>query len=290
MRATVVTAAGLDLTVLVATFRPAGITEAWVLGNDGGDRMLFDPAPDLVICVLDPGGPERADGSPLGFTNLDVMIRAGQAAERGVPTLIIAPPPLMLSAPVAGADVAYCPLDREHALADHVWAFVQSAQPGEHREAAGPARLVEPRPVEAELHLLEALYPHRKFHQGIEYLVANLLREAGAALPSTGPGVDLAFIASEDSPGVMLMEIKAGELSEPKLSAAETRLQEYVRSSRAKLGVLVYHDLAHRDLPARQPIESVVRISLTDLIEQLGTRRLPDVIAAAVARSGLVAL
>jgi hypothetical protein len=290
MRGTVVTAAGLDLTVLVGTFGAAGITDAWVLTNDAGDRLLFDPEPDLLVCVLDPNAAERTDPSPPGFTNLDVMIRAGQAAGRGVPTLIIAPPPLVLSAPIAGTDVVYCPLDRASALEDHVWAFTQSAQPREHRNVAQSTRLVVPHRYEAELHRLQERYPNQGFERAVERLVADLLREAGAALPGIDGGVDLAFIASEDSPGIMLMQVAAGKLSHTGLNRAEEQLEKYVHVSRAKLGVLVYYDVDQKPLPARQPREAVVRIPLERLIEQLGARKLPDVIAAAVAQRGSVAL
>lgn len=292
MRATVVSAAGLDLTALTGTFGSAGITEAWVLGNDAGDRMLFDPMPDLLICVLDPRITERVDPSPQGFTNLDVMIRAGQAAERGVPTLIIAPPPLSLSALVASATVAYCPLDREQALADHVWAFAQTAQPGERREIADSSRLVAPQRFEDDLRSLNARFPERPFYEGVERLVVDLLREAGAALPSTWPGGDLAFIASKDAPGVMLIEVKAGRLTERVLSAAAEELQQHVNSSRAKLGVLVYYDVEHKHPrpPARPLPESVIRISLEQLIRDLSERKLPEVIGAAVTEQGSVTL
>lgn len=290
MRATVVTAAGLDLTVLIETFKSADITEAWVLANDAGDRLLFDPAPNLLICVLDSGDLERDDPSPQGFTNLDVMIRAGQAVGRGLPTLVIAPPPLILSSPIAGMDVAYCPLDNLKALADHVWAFAQSARSDASVDATGSARLVDPEPFRAQLHLLDELYPGLEFQQGVERLVANLLREAGAALPEVDRGIDLAFIASKDSPGVMLMEIKAGKLDVSGLSAAEARLESLVRSNRAKLGVLVYHDLNHKPFLAYMVHDSVLRFSLEDLIDQLGAKRLPDVIATAVAQRGVVVL
>ena len=133
MRATVVAAAGLDLTELIDAIGAAGVADAWVVGNDAGDRLMYDPMPDLIVCALDPAAADRIDPSPRGFTNLDVMVRAGQAAGRGLPTLIIAPPPLILSAPIPGTDLAYCPLDQGGALRDHVWAFVQSAQPLEQR-------------------------------------------------------------------------------------------------------------------------------------------------------------
>ena len=291
MRATVVTAAGLNLTVLVGTFGPAGITEAWVLSNDAGDRLLFDPAPDLIICVLDLNAAERTDPSPPGFTNLDVMIRAGQAAGRGVPTLIVAPPPLALSSPVADTDVVYCPLDRGDVLGVHVSAFVHGAQARARSEVVGSSRLISPQPFEAELRDLGSLYPEPRFHLGVEQLVAKLLREAGAIVPNAADvGADLAFFASADSPGVMLMEIKAGRLTEPVLSTAEAQLQDHVRSSSSKLGVLVYYDLEHKHLPSPQPREAVVRIPLEDLIEQLGMHELPYVIAATVAQRGSVSL
>jgi len=171
MHATVVTAAGLNLKPLFETFRGAGITDAWVLGNDAGDRMMFDPQPDLVICVLDPDITARTDPSPGGFTNLDVMIRAGQAAGRGVPTLIIAPPPLDLSSPVTSAVVAECSLDKPETLADYVSAFAARISKAQPIVSTSPQGRIDAASYIGRL----ARIPVAQFGEGVVALVADLL-------------------------------------------------------------------------------------------------------------------
>ena len=291
MHATVVTAGGLDLTILLDTLKGTGISEAWVLGNAAGDRFMFDdPRPDLIIGVLDPGNVERTDPSPNGFTNLDVMMRAGQSAGRGVPTLIIAPPPLHIAAPIPGTVVAHCPLDQREALTDHVWAFASTIRATEEPSApekATPGQRIDPT---AFLHRLEDIPGSGgEFYLGVEALVAELLQESGAALLKPPPRTDLAIIPSEDSSAVMLIEVKAGELTEDRLIAAEVRLQARVEASRAQLGLLIYHDRNGRSFPDRYMTgAAVVRLRLKDLIEQLSTRSLPNVIALAVAQRGSV--
>ncbi|WP_269855170.1 hypothetical protein [Streptomyces sp. RPT161] len=293
MHATVVAASGMDLRILLDTLKGTGVSDAWVLGNAAGDRFMFDePRPDLIICVLDPENIERTDPSPKGFTNLDVMMRAGQSAGRGLPTLIIAPPPLHVASPVAGTVVAHCPLDQREALADHVWAFASTVRATE--EPSAPEKVALERRIDPTsfLRRLEGI-PREStggFYLGVESLVAKLFQEAGAALLKPPPQTDLAFIPSEDSSAVMLIEVKAGKLTEDQLVAAEVRLQGRVDASRAQLGVLIYYDLKGRGFPARYTTgAAVVRLRLEDLIEQLGTRSLPEVIAFAVAQRGSVA-
>lgn len=293
MHATVVTAGGLDLRTLFDTFKGAGITDAWVLGNAAGDSLMSDDSqPDLVICVLSPDDAERVDPSPKGFTNLDVMMRAGQSAGRGLPTLIIVPPPLLVPSPISGTVVARCPLDEREALADHVWAFVSTTRAAKQSVATpspAPGRRVD---SGLFLHRLEHLAygPGPDFSLGVESLSAELLQAAGAGFRESPPRVDLAFIPSADSAAVMLVEVKAGKLTEDRLIAAEVRLQERVETTRAQLGVLVYHDAMGREFPARYATGvAVVRLSLRELIAQLSTQNLPDVIASAVAHRGAVA-
>lgn len=78
-------------------------------------------------------------------------------------------------------------------------------------------------------------------------------------------------------------------MSRSDLRSGEAQLDRHVREARARLGVLVYHDIEHKQLPAGPPGSLVIRIPLTDLIAQLGTRKLADVIAAAAAHGGPVA-
>lgn len=103
------------------------------------------------------------------------------------------------------------------------------------------------------------LHPDTAFHFGLEHLVANLLRAADAV---------------------------AGRLSGSDLRSGEAQLERYVCEARAKLGVLVYHDVEHKHLPVGPPGSIVIRILLIDLIAQFGTRNLAAVIAAAAVHGG----
>jgi hypothetical protein len=96
MRALVLSAAGLHLQTLIDTFGSVGIENAWVVSNNAGDAVGQDPAPDLVIAVLDPSEAGRSAGTPIGpgtsqFANIDVAIRVGMAIAQGLPTLWSAP-------------------------------------------------------------------------------------------------------------------------------------------------------------------------------------------------------
>src|SRR5258708_35368258 len=65
MRALAPSAAGLNLQTLIGTFGSVGIDNAWVISSSAGDSIAQDPAPDLVVAVLDPAGAAQASGSPV---------------------------------------------------------------------------------------------------------------------------------------------------------------------------------------------------------------------------------
>lgn len=288
MRAVIVAAVGFSMEPLIDSLRDSGITEAWVLRSEAGDSQLFDPMPDLTICVLDADQADRMDPSPSGFTNLDVMMRAGQAAGRGIPTLIIAPPPLVVSASVAPATVTRCRLDQPEALADSIWAFAARAKIGHHE---APVSESKPNQISAASYLsrLARIAP-ANIHDEVGQLIAELLSEAGAALTRAAAPIDLAFIPSEESAALVLLEIKTGVFNAASLTRAEAELSRQVETSQAQLGVLLYYDVVGEPHFSYPETGRVVRIRLEDLIKQLGYRSLTEILNAAVVERGSVAL
>lgn len=288
MRASVVAAGGPDLRVLFKALEDIGTRDWWVLRSAIGDRFMFDPVPDFVVGVLSPTQFERTDPAPEGLTNLDVMLRVGRAVERGLPTLIIAPPPLIINSPVQGATVAHCPLDVEDVLQNHLWAFMTTvSSTSQVHESLGEATRIDPTPfLRAISSINESL---SGYGAQVESLVGQVLQQAGAALVENqqrgtlGDRVDFAFVPSADSSGVVLVEAKAGRLSEKRLADAENQLQHYVLSRRAQLGIVVYHDTSDRLYPAPHATPMIVRFSLRELVEKLAVDSLPKVIAAAIA-------
>jgi hypothetical protein len=85
-------------------------------------------------------------------------------------------------------------------------------------------------------------------------------------------------LASRLSDDVVLIEVKAGRLTERRLHDAELRLQEAVANRRSRLGLLVYHDADGRQFPPQQTTPLVVRIALQDLAERLGKQPFLDVL------------
>lgn len=105
----------------------------------------------------------------------------------------------------------------------------------------------------------------------VERLVASLLSQAGAELvenPERGrpdSQIDLAFLPARGAAEVILVEVKAGRLTEELLNAAETQLQRYVLERQASLGLLLYHDFDERNLPSAHTTPMVIRMSVRQL-------------------------
>jgi hypothetical protein len=98
-------------------------------------------------------------------------------------------------------------------------------------------------------------------------------------------GFDMAVLASRLSDDVVLVEVKAGSLSEQRVHDAELRLQEAVTNRRSRLGLLVYHDADGRRFPPRQTAPLVVRIALQDLVERLGQQSFIELLTEEMAKA-----
>ncbi len=290
MRALVLSAAGLNLQTLIGTFGSVGIEDAWVISNNAGDTVVQDPAPDLVIGVLDPSQAPRALKTPAGpgasqFANIDVAIQAGIAAGQGLPVLLVVPPQLPRPADTLGLVVAPCPLDDFDTLRLHLWAFVSTMPSRAALEASRASD--EPVAFDATA-VLKQLYAINGDDSSaslqVERLIAAVLSRVGAEFVENPEHaepdgrVDLAVLPSRSSTEILLIEVKAGRLSEERLSGAERQLQSYVIERHANLGLVLYHDFADNHWPSPRTIPLVIRMSARELIAGLVTNSLPQLI------------
>ena len=285
MRASVATAGGAGLGVLFDVLGELGVSDIWVLGNPIGDRYLFDPSPDMVIGVLNPRPEERNEEPSKGLTNLDVMLRIGRAAERGVPAIVIVPPPLAIPSPAESVVFAPCPVDHHSALSTHLWAFTATfgSKNRPSKELGHEPPHVDSARILSELQRSASISGRR-----FEEIVTSILRQAGAASVENeryepDRGIDIVFTPSDDSPGVILVQAKYGQLDERRLRDAEQKLQGYVIDRKAGLGLVLYHDSLGRQFPQRQTVPLIVRLSVEELVKQLATRSLTQVLSDATA-------
>jgi hypothetical protein len=295
VRALVLSATGLNLQVLVDAAGDVGVENAWVITSNAGDWIVREPPPDLVIAVLDPDRSAQAKGSgPAGpeaspFTNLDVAIRAGRAVGQGHPVLVIAPPPLPRPADLAGVVVASCPLDNFDVLRLHLWAFV-STLPGrahlEIAETATPPKTFDATGILDELYRIDVTSNSASLQ--VEQLIASLLSQVGAELVENPEcnrpdgRVDLAVLPSRNSGDILLVEVKAGRLTEASLAKAEVQLQSYVLARHASLGLVLYHDFKGKHFPSLRTVPLIIRMSVRELISGLATNTFPQLISGVV--------
>lgn len=287
VRASVVSAGGERLGALLDVLGELGVGNIWVLSNSVGDRYFFDPFPDMAIGVLNPESAECAGDPPEGLSNLDVMLRIGRAAERGVPAIVIVPPPLAMPAPADGVAFAPCPVGHQSALWTHLWAFTATLR--SHQDSPPLKADRERTPVDSAGILSEFERSKNISAPRFGEIVSSVLRQAGAA--SVGPeryeadrGVDIVFAPSPDSSSVILVEARTGQLDELRLREAEQRLQNYVIERHAGLGLVIYHDSHGRQFPSRRPTPLIARLSIEELVGKLETRSLTQVISDATVR------
>lgn len=287
MRASVVSARGEGLGALLDVLDELGVSDIRVLSNSIGDRYLFNPFPDMAIGVLNPESLE-GPGQPLGgLSNLDVMLRIGRAAERGVPTIVIVPPPLAMPSPADGVAFAQCPVGHQPALWTHLWAFTATLGSRKDSQPLEPDR--EGTPVDSAGILSEFERSKSISAPRFGEIVSSVLRQAGAA--SVGQeryeadrGVDIVFAPSADASSVILVEARTGQLDELRLREAEQRLQNYVIERQAGLGLVIYHDSRGRQFPSRRSTPLIARLSIEELVGKLESRSLTQVISDAAVR------
>jgi uncharacterized protein YjbI with pentapeptide repeats len=145
---------------------------------------------------------------------------------------------------------------------------------------------------------LETLKGTENYGIAFEKLIIQLLTEAGATLAEkdhtqghslgnySDSVVDFAFIPSDESSNIVLVECKSGRLSEQRLAEAELQLEHLVRERRANLGLVVYNDLEDRQFSAdRHSAGRTQIISAIDLLHRLRLTALSQVISDAITHS-----
>ncbi|WP_369221535.1 hypothetical protein AB5J52_06775 [Streptomyces sp. R39] len=286
MRASIVIAGQTEVQHLTRVLRGLDVDDVWVLHNDLGDRYILDPVPDFVVGVL--SDDDLSGGtSPKPFSNNDVALRVGLAAGRGVPALVIAPPPIQAASPDPLITVVACEVDAHQALTDHIWAFTTTLDlPSNPAPELPERRLKNPDHYLSELDRLDGRGGVTALQ--FERLVGQILMEAGAAVveaESQGQAdqrVDIAFMPSGGSQDIVLVELKSGRLTEKRLRDAEEQLQSFVIERRAKYGMVVYHDVEGRPLSSRRTTPLIFRMSARELIQRLAAEPLPKVLNDAV--------
>ncbi len=232
-------------------------------------------ASDLVVFVF-------------GTYDLTFAYQLGVSDALGRPVLIVAEPHLSL--PIALQRYMHVRADLGNAdlLGATIRRFVDEVRKG--------VRL-RPRKQASAKHAGPPGGPHDAWHQirvarttateiEVHDLVKQLLETAGGFVEShrtaSDRGVDFALWSdSSDSvlPHPILIEVKAGRLTEGELVDAETRLGAAVERSGASSGLLLYLDRAGRDL-GHTPVSrsAVSRIELEEFARELATASLTTVL------------
>ncbi|MER5697876.1 hypothetical protein ACWDBO_37280 [Streptomyces mirabilis] len=303
MRASLIAARGQDLDVLVDLLADRDVHDLWVIKNVAGDGLIFDPAPDIVVGALDAQDASGSVSSQEGFNNFDVLLRLGQAVSRGIPSLLIVPPPLKPPNWIRGLSVALCAPDNRPALEDHIWALTANISRRSERKDTSDKFT----PVDVSRYLSKLQEVERTYHESLpfgvgpprvgqayaefEHLISELLVAAGAALAERPESArrddyaDFAFIPSGGSSVVVLAECKLVSRKR-RLHDDEAILRQKVSATHSQLGLLIYHSIDGTEpTPSRYPTALVERISAKDLIERLGGSPLPKVISDAVAQA-----
>ena len=288
MRATVVTASGLDLRTLIDVLRRVGIQDVSVFANAIGDSSLFEPLPDFVVGVLSPD----ASDPQQGLTNLDVMLRIGRSAEHKIPTLLIVPPPLLALSPTVDVRIAYCPTDNDEALTTHISAIAATAG------SPGGNRTPEEAPTPAKAGMTEVInfLATRPDLSVVEF--ENLIRDiltsdpgsrAIVSQPSNDDdlGIDVLVSPAGAPNSVVLVQAKREYVDPQRLARSEIQLHNRVLESHASVGLLIFYDREGPEIQAHlarfTPL--VVSVSLKSLAEELLTQDLLQVLIKATAEA-----
>ncbi len=121
----------------------------------------------------------------------------------------------------------------------------------------------------------------------VEELAQDLLRSVSATVAAQpraerDKGVDFAVLDDDLSAsvgGTLLVEVKAGNLSQDRLKTAEAHLLRALHEAGARLGLLLYLDAEGRRFPQRAwEIPNVLRFDLEDLAVALLDRPLASIV------------
>lgn len=278
---------GLDLSVLRAVLTDHAVRIDPTSDVGAGVALAgVSLAPyDFAVAVI-PADYERHEASLSA-----IYIEIGVAVSRGLPLIVIAGTTIPASPALAGAAaVVMTELGNEQALRLHLGVFVRQMQaaPRADQPASLPA---SPAPSLAAAYLmrLQAVRESPWDLRGAEFerLVGDLLREAGAQAEERPPweadrGADIAaFIPGEEQRlGAVVIQVKSGTLTSHALRATQHELSSYVLHAGARLGLLVYDQIAPGASKV-PPAPQVFSLGIDQLLAELETKPLSTVLTQA---------
>jgi hypothetical protein len=278
---------GLDLSVLraVLTDHAVRIDPTSDIGAGVALASVSLAPYDFAVAVI-PADHQRHEASLPA-----IYIEIGVAVARGLPLIVIAGTAIPASPALAGAAaIVMTELGNEQALRLHLGVFVRQMQTAPRADQ--PARLpASPAPSLPATYLirLQAVRESPGGLSGAEFerLVGDLLREAGAQAEERPPwepdgGADIAaFIPGEEQRlGAVVIQVKSGTLTSHALRATQHKLSTYVLQAGARLGLLLYDQIAPGASKV-PPAPQVFSLGIDQLLAELETKPLSTVLTQA---------
>lgn len=278
---------GLDLSVLRTVLTDHAVDV--VATSDVGAGVALAGVPmgpyDFAVAVI-PADHERREAALAA-----IYIEIGVAVARGLPLIVIAETSIPASPALASATtIIFTELGNQEALRLHLGVLLRQLQAAPRADQ--PARLptsAAPLVPAAFLMRLQAVRESPGGLRGAQFerLVGDLLREAGAQAEGRSPwepdgGADIAaFIPGEEQRlGAVVIQVKSGTLTSHALRAAQQELSAYVLQAGARLGLLVYDQIAP-GASMVPPAPQVFSLGIDQLLAELATRPLSAVLTQA---------
>ncbi len=280
---------GAELEALYAVLRELGVEVIDVAERGGGVTLAQAGLDDVDVCIA-VLPPETVADLMAAST---VYVEIGVIAARGLPVLIVAPPPQRSLPALSGLPVVSTSMADVGVLRLHVGLFVQSVSENVEWPTEGRPMIV-PLGVAAEHRArLREIRGSPSARRGDEFerLVADLLRDAGAHVQTVTDDVlgeataevevDMAaFVPGEELRlGTFLIVVKRGELDAATSRVAQEQLSRRVRQVDVGLGVFVYDRAGPNVEEIRAPM--VFSISIDQLMDELEQRPLNELLVEA---------
>jgi hypothetical protein len=278
---------GLDLSVLRAVLTDDAVDVDATSDVGAGVALAGVPmAPyDFAVAVI-PADHERREAALAA-----IYIEIGVAVARGLPLIVIAETSIPASPALASATtIVVTELGNQEALRLHLGVLLRQVQAAPRADQ--PARLPASPAPSVPAAYLTRLQAVRESPGGLrgahfERLVGDLLREAGAQAEERSPwepdgGADIAaFIPGEEQRlGAVVIQVKSGTLTSHALRAAQHKLSAYVLQAGARLGLLVYDQIAP-GASTVPPAPQVFSLGIDQLLAELETKPLSTVLTQA---------
>ena len=232
---------------------------------------------DFFVAVL---SSKKGGASPPG-----VLVETGIALGKGLPTLLIAPPPTRVPLALTTISTVHASVSDRNALELHLRLFFRLP---DTRSAQQAATSTLPKLLSLdfgrELTAIEQL-PSRNRASAFEEVVVDLFRASGGnvAERSGGDGgVDAAVALPDDEShlGLVLIQAKYGTQSVRAIKTAQSKLQEQVLQRGAGLGLLILGGLGDQAF-AIQEMPMIVTMSAEDLANRTREESLAEVLRQA---------